>query len=112
MESREEPPYQGPDMGRSADILPYLLFRAMYYHELPSGNQHPYVLKSQYGKVSRLLSPYPGRHVNVATLWQCLRRRIDLAPIWGASLASICLQGRLASTQLLFAFCCHLDNLS
>ena len=39
-------------MGRSPEIWAYKLLRTKYFHGVSSGNQHPYLLKSRYGKVS------------------------------------------------------------
>ena len=33
----------------------YKLLRTKYFHGVSSGNQHPYLLKSRYGKVRELL---------------------------------------------------------
>jgi hypothetical protein len=54
MMSGVQSPSQGPDMGRSPEMWAYNLLRTKYFHGVSSGNQHPYLLKSRYGKASRL----------------------------------------------------------
>src|SRR4030095_3821824 len=42
-------------MGQPPEIWAYNLLRTKHFHEVSSGNQHSYLLKSRYGKVSQLL---------------------------------------------------------
>mgnify|MGYP006996099461 CR=1 FL=1 len=41
-------------MGRSPEMWAYKPLRTKCFHGVSSGNQHPYLLKSRYGKVSRI----------------------------------------------------------
>src|SRR6266851_6729592 len=41
-------------MGRPPEIWAYNLLRTKYFHGVSSGSQHPYLLKSRYGKASLL----------------------------------------------------------
>src|SRR4030095_5181456 len=44
-------------MGRPSDMWAHNLLRTKHFHGVPSGNQHPYLLKSRYGKVSLINLP-------------------------------------------------------
>ena len=50
-----ETPLQCPDMGQPSEVLAYKPLRIKYFHVVSPGNQHPYVLKSRYGKVGYVL---------------------------------------------------------
>src|SRR5215216_4007472 len=45
-------PSQCPDTGLSLENRAYKPLRTKHFHGISSGNQHPYLLKSRYGKVS------------------------------------------------------------
>jgi hypothetical protein len=51
MMSGVQSPSQGPDRGRSPEMWAYNLLRTKYFHGVLSGNKHPYLLRSRYGKV-------------------------------------------------------------
>jgi hypothetical protein len=44
-------PSQCPERGRSPEMWAYKILKTKHFHEVSSGNQHSYLLKSQYGKV-------------------------------------------------------------
>src|SRR5262245_4287616 len=52
MVSGVQTPSQCPDMGLSPEKCAYKSLRAKYFHGVSAGNQHPYLLKSRYGKVT------------------------------------------------------------
>src|SRR5215217_6403986 len=43
--------------------------RIKHFHEVSSGNQPPYLLKSRYGKVSPLRCPYCQREMGLWRIW-------------------------------------------
>jgi hypothetical protein len=59
MVSGVQTPSQYPDTGLSPEKCAYKPLRIKYFHGVSTGNQHPYLLKSRYGKV-RLFLPLRG----------------------------------------------------
>ena len=55
MVSGVQTPSQCSDRGRSPEKRTYKPLRIKYFHWVSAGNQHPYVLKSRYGKVRLIL---------------------------------------------------------
>ena len=45
------------EMGQSPEMWACKRLRTKHFHGISSGNQHPYLLKSRYGKVSHLSCP-------------------------------------------------------
>jgi len=54
MVSGVQTPSQWPEMGRSPETWDYKYLRTKHFHEVSSGNQPPYLLKSRYGEVRKL----------------------------------------------------------
>jgi hypothetical protein len=52
MAPEAQTPAQCPDGGQLPGMGAYNLLRTKHFHVVSSGNQHPYFLKSRYGKVS------------------------------------------------------------
>src|SRR5215216_7696569 len=51
MVSGLQTPSQCPNTGRSPEKCAYKPLRIKHFHGVSAGNQHPYLLKSRYGKV-------------------------------------------------------------
>src|SRR5262245_11381680 len=54
MVSGVQMPSQCPDTGLSPEKCAYKPLRIKRFHRVSTGNQHPYLLKSRYGKVSKM----------------------------------------------------------
>ena len=52
MVSGVQTPSQCPEMGQSPETWACKRLSTKHFHEVSLGNQHPYLLKSRYGKVS------------------------------------------------------------
>jgi len=57
MVSGVQTPSQRPEVGQSPEMWACKHLRTKHFHRVSSGNQHPYLLKSRYGKVSYLPVP-------------------------------------------------------
>ena len=66
MVSGVQTPSQRPEVGQSPEMWACKHLRTKHFHRVSSGNQHPYLLKSRYGKVS------------VVGLWRVNKRTPEL----------------------------------
>ena len=75
-------PSQCPDRERSPEMWAYKPLRTKYFHGVSPGNQHPYLLKSRYGKVSKegdwILDPFCGCGTTVAVAERLKRRWVGI----------------------------------
>ena len=55
MAHEAQKPSQGPNRGQLSAMRAYNLLRTKHFHGVSSGNQHPYLLKSRYGKVRKVM---------------------------------------------------------
>jgi len=71
MVSGGQRPSQWSDRGRSPEMGAYKLLSTKYFHGVSSGNRHPYLLKSRYGKVSLMLVS-PDRQASINAILICI----------------------------------------
>jgi hypothetical protein len=61
-------PPQCPERGRSPELSSCKRLRTKHFHGVLAGNQHPHLLKSQYGKVRAICLGHPIRRSGVVGL--------------------------------------------